>query len=437
MEGLADGRRIEAKQFWLDPQGGGIQTARSISTLTIPGFLICRGGGVGGPAGSSWAEDWQQWRGPNRDGISQEAGWLTSWPAQGPKRLWEAAVGVGYSTFAVSGGQVFTMGNVAGSDTVFCYNALTGKLKWKYEYPCDPKDPNGFDGTRGTPTVDGDRVYTLSRNGQFFCLDAASGQVKWSKDFKKLFGSEPPHWGLAGSALVEKDWVLTETGGKDKASVVALDKQTGAVIWQAGNDPAGYSSLMACDLGGQRCLLQFCAANLVCRSMKDGAELWRVPWKTSPAVNAATPLIVGDEVFVSSGYNYGCGLFKMTLTGAQEVWRNKNMRNHVNSCIYLNGFLYGYNESELTCLDWKSGEVKWHTNAYGKGSLQAGGGKLILYGQKGKLGLAEPSPEAFKELGSFQALTGNNTWANPVLTNGLIYVRSLEKMAAFDVRGGK
>jgi outer membrane protein assembly factor BamB len=163
--------------------------------------------------------------------------------------------------------------------------------------------------------------------------------------------------------------------------------------------------------------------------------LWRFPWKTSYGVNAATPIISGDQIFVSFGYNYGCARLNVAPTGATEVWRNKNMRNHVNSCVLVNGYLYGYDENELKCLDWKTGEVKWKTGDYGKGSLMYADGKLILYGQNGKLGIAEASPDAFKEIEHFQALSGKDTWAPPVLANGRIYLRSLEKMVALDVKG--
>jgi outer membrane protein assembly factor BamB len=282
--------------------------------------------------------------------------------------------------------------------------------------------------------VDGDRVYTLSRLGHFFCLDSSTGAVKWSKDFRKEFGAQPPTWGFAGSPLIERDWVLSEASGKSNASVVAFDKRTGELAWRAGSDPAGYGSLIAFDLAGERCLLQFSGDHLICRKMKDGTEMWRLSWKTSYGANIATPIIHGDGIFVSSGYDFGCALLKATPTQAQEAWRNKNMRNHVNSCVLLDGFLYGYDESELRCLDWTTGQVKWSTKAYGKGAVQSAGGKLILYGQNGKLGLAAASPEAFQELCSFQAMTGKDTWANPVLANGILYVRSLDKMAALDVR---
>ena len=387
-----------------------------LTALFLQSHLLLIAGLLAAPA-SARATDWPRWRGANLDGISQEKGWLSQWPQEGPKKLWEASVGVGYSSFAVAKGSLFTMGNVADKDVVVCLDAESGKPKWKQEYACEAKDPNGYHGTRCTPTIDGDRVYTLSRQGHFFCLDSASGKVIWSKEFKKDFGAKIPTWGLAGSPLIEKDWVLTEVSGPG-ASVAAFNKATGELVWKNGNDGAGYSSLIAFDNGGQRCFIQFSKDQVIGRQMKDGAELWRTPWKTSYGVNAATPIIQGDEVFLSSGYGFGCALFKVSPTGAKEIWRNKNMRNHVNSCVLVDGFLYGYDESELKCLDWKSGETKWATGKFGKGALMAADGKLILYGQTGKLGLAEVSPKEFKELCSFQALTGLDTWANPGVANG-------------------
>jgi outer membrane protein assembly factor BamB len=347
-------------------------------------------------------------------------------------------VGIGLSSFSVSKGRLYTMGNVAEKDNVFCFDAETGKLRWKHEYACLSKDPNGYHGTRCTPTVDGDYVYTLSRHGHFFCLETATGQVKWSKDFKKEFGGQPPTWGFAGSPLIEKNWVLTEAGGANSASVVAFNKETGEVIWKVGSDGAGYASLIAFDLGGERCFLQFCKDHLICRRMKNGAEMWRLPWKTSYGVNATTPIIHDGQIFISTGYGYGCALLKPSATGVEEVWRNKNMKNHVNSCVLLDGYLYGFDDKELKCLDWKNGEVKWTAKGYGKGALMAADGKLILYSDNGKLGLAEVSPAAFKEICSFQALTtppgGKESWASPLLANGRLYVRHGDKLLALDVR---
>jgi outer membrane protein assembly factor BamB len=391
------------------------------------------------------AFDWPQWRGPNRDGHSKETGWQSSWPENGPRRIWEAPVGVGYSSVSVSRGRVFTMGNGEDKDAVHCFDAETGKVLWKHEYPCEAKDPNGFPGPRCTPTVDGDLVYSLSRHGDLFCLEAKTGKVRWSKNLvKDLGGREPMHgenasrqgWGYSGSPLIEKGWLLIEAGGKG-ASVVALDKLTGALVWKTGDDGAGYSSLIATDLQGERAFVQFSDNNIIGRRMKDGSELWRQVWKTSYGVNAATPILSDGEVFVSSGYGSGCAKYKIGPAALTEVWRNKNMRNHVNSCVLVNGFLYGFDEGELKCLDWKTGEVKWSEKSYGKGALMYADGKLILYSQSGKLGIAEATPESFKQLASVQALKGNNTWAPPVLANGRIYVRSLDSLAAFDVSSPK
>lgn len=387
------------------------------------------------------AADWPQWRGPNRDGLSAEKGWQSAWPAEGPKRLWEQKVGIGYSSMSVSQGRIYTMGNTNDVDIVSCFDAEAGTPVWAHTYPCGAKDPNGFQGTRATPTIDGDLVYSISRHGHLFCLEAISGKVKWAKNLVQDFGGlEPLHsggkegWGYSGSPLIEKNLLLVEAGGPSGSSVVALNKLTGAVVWKNGSDVAGYASLVALDVEGERCFMQFAAEHLVLRRMKDGSELWRHPWKTSYGVNSATPIVQGSEVFISSGYGFGCALGRFSLKGFEEVWRNKNMRNHVNSCVLLNGFLYGYDDSELKCLDWKTGEVKWANRAYGKGALLYSDGRLILYGQGGKLGVAEASPEAFKELSSFQALQGQNTWANPVLANGRLYVRNIDTLAALDVK---
>src|SRR6266446_4493487 len=175
-------------------------------------------------ATSALADDWPQWRGPNRDGISKETGWLANWPADGPKKLWEASVGVGYSSFSVSKGRVFTMGNVAENDNVFCFDAETGKLNWKHEYPCLSKDPNGYLGTRCTPTVDGDRVYTVSRQGNFLCLATSDGAVKWSKDFKKDFGSQPGRRALF-PPVQHRPPRLPQDEGRVRALALPLENQ--------------------------------------------------------------------------------------------------------------------------------------------------------------------------------------------------------------------
>ena len=400
--------------------------AHRVLLLSLLSLLVVRARPVQG-------NDWPQWRGPQRNGISEETGWLTSWPPSGPKQLWRGKVGVGYSSVSVSNGRLYTMGNVAEVDHVYCLDANTGAELWQHSYPCSSKDPNGYPGTRCTPTVDGDRVYTVSREGHLFCLNTADGKVIWAKNFSKEFGASTPTWGFSGSPLIEVNLVLVEVGGPG-ASVVALNKMTGAVVWKNGSEGVGYSSLIAYTEGAQRCLAVFSKETIVGRSLRGGTELWRHPWKTSYGVNAATPIVEGDKLFISSGYNFGCALLQISVRPARVLWQNKNMRNHVNSCVLWQSHLYGFDEGELKCLDFKTGEVKWVQRGYGKGALMMADGKLILYSDNGKLGVAEASPAGFKELANSQVIGGKSTWAAPVLASGKIYCRSLEDLVCLDVK---
>lgn len=217
-------------------------------------------------------------------------------------------------------------------------------------------------------------------------------------------------------------------------SVVAFNKATGAVIWKNGNDEPGYSSTMAFDAGGERCLTVFSKEHFVTRRMKDGSELARVPWKTSYGVNAATPIIADNKIFISSGYGFGCALLEVTSGPLKELWRHKNMKNHVNSCVLWNGHLYGFDERKLRCLDWSTGQSKWDDERYGKGALIIADGTMIIWSDKGKLALAEATPNGLKELASAQILQGKDAWAHPVLANGRIYVRNLDRVACLDVK---
>ena len=383
---------------------------------------------------STFADDWPQWRGPNRDGISKEKDWKVQWPTEGPKQLWKANVGIGYSSMSVADGRLFTMGNVNEVDHVYCLDANTGKVIWEHSYPCSSKDPNGYPGPRCTPTVDGKFVYTVSRDGQLFCLNVSDGKVVWKKDYKTDYGAKVPQWGFATSPLVEKKMLIIETGAPGAAEV-ALDKATGKPIWQIGDDKMGYSSPIAFTYNKEREIAIFTGNGIVARSAKDGHELWRHDWKTSYDVNAATPIIKDDKVFISSGYNTGCALIQFSAMPPRVLWQNKAMRNHVNSCVLHEGFLYGFDEKDLKCIDFNTGDVKWSEGSFGKGSVILANGKLILYSDNGRLATAEATSAGYKEISNAQVLGGKSTWALPVLANSKIYCRSLENLVALDVAG--
>jgi outer membrane protein assembly factor BamB len=376
-------------------------------------------------ASGALALDWWQWRGPNQDGVSTETGWEV-WGAEGPKQVWKTSVGTGYSTVAVSDGRLYVMGNRDKMDTIYCLDAKTGEKIWKHSYPC-AAEGDGHPGTASAPTVYGKVVYTVSREGDVHCLDAETGKLVWSKDLPRDFGITLPRWGVASSPLILDNMMIL-----DCATTVALDKSTGDLIWKTkdygdswGLDShgGGYSSPYAFHLNGKKLIAVFNSTGLVILEPEDGKELMLYPWKTDWNVNAAIPIVVDDKIFISSGYNSGCALVQISNGKLVTVWKNKNMRNHMNSSVLWEGYIYGFDESQLRCLDWETGEVEWTQRGLGKGSLMIADGKLIMMGDKGDLAIAEASPDGYKELAKAKVLSGL-CWTVPVLSNGMIYCRN-------------
>lgn len=404
----------------------------AVTAAAVVGMLIC------GWSVMSLAEDWPQWRGPNRDGISSEKGWSSAWPKDGPKQLWKISVGVGYSSVAVSNGRVYTMGNAEKKDTIYCLDANTGAEIWKYSYSC-AAEGNQHPGSASTPTVDGRHVYTLSREGHLFCFDSDSGEVIWSKNLVKDFGVKPPSWWFASSPLILDEMLILDAG-----MALAVDKSTGDLIWKTKdygkawgieNHGGGYSSPLAFQLNGSQRLAVFNSSGLLILDTENGQELLLHPWKTSYNVNAAIPIVSGDKVFISSGYNVGCALIQVSGNEPSIIWQSKDMRNQFNSCVLWEGHLYGFDEKQVKCLDWETGDVKWSQKGLGKGSLMLADGKLIIMSDNGKLVIAEALPDGFDELASAKILSGL-CWTVPVLSGGKIYCRNHEgDLVCVDVSG--
>ena len=378
------------------------------------------------PATRSPAEDWGQWRGPTGDGISRETNWTSEWPPSGPPVVWRASVGIGFSTVAISQDRLFTMGNADNVDTVVCLDVETGAQRWKHSYD-SPLDARFFDGgPTATPTVDGDNVYTLGRQGQLFCLSAGSGQIKWSKNVQEETGARIPGWGFGGSPVVQDDMLLLNVGDAG----AAFKKTTGELIWKTGDGQAGYTTPLLHTVAGKTTM--FLASGKFYSSVDaaTGEVSWQHRWLTQFGANGADPILAGGYLFISSGYNRGCALLELTEADPRVVWSNKEMQNQFSSCVLIDGFLYGIDGDTdaaraLKCMELTTGEVKWSVDGLGSGSLIAAGRRLIILSEGGELVVARAVPSAFEELARCQVLDGR-CWTMPVLANGRIYCRSAD-----------
>ena len=380
------------------------------------------------------AADWPNWRGPNHNGISNETGWLATWPEAGPKVLWEKTLGPGFASMTIAKGRVYAMGNINDNDILYCLNADNGKEIWKKSYPCPIFKKNHEGGPCATPTVDGDSVYTFSKNGDALRFKTATGDVVWHKKLNKDLGFKHPTWHFASSAFIIDNMVILNAGSYG----VALNKADGSIIWENGKGAAGYSTAVPFTMDGKKCIALFTAKEMVAIAHKTGKILWKIPWKTNYDVNAADAIIAGNKIFLSSGYNTGCAVYTFGSSDPTEDWRNKTMRNHFNSCVLWKGYIYGVDDgSSISCLDFKTGDVKWAQRGFGKGSLMLADGKLIILSDKGKLAIAEASPTEYKELASAQVLPKKKCWTVPVLANGRIYARNNPdgQLVCLDVSG--
>jgi outer membrane protein assembly factor BamB len=370
--------------------------------------------------------DWEHYRGPTQNGISTEK-LPSALPKEGLKTVWSAKVGTGTSSITVSGNRAFTMGNSDGKDTVWCLDVKTGKVQWKYEYPLALTKRNFEGGTAATPTVDGNRVYTVSHEGDLFCLDVATGRKIWYKHYQQDLGGKRPYWGYAGSPLVEGDLLLCDVGGRG-ASTVALEKTTGDIAWKSGDDESGYASPVVATLAGKKTVVMFKASHLVGLDLKDGKELWRAEWKTNYDVNATTPLVSDDRILICSGYGSGCALFEVSAAGISERWRNKDLRSQLNSPVIWQGAIYGMDgdaspKAALVCLDLATGSVKWKDKSVNGGALVLDDGKLVILNELGELLIGDASPNGFKPLLRQQVLP-KRCWVQPTVANGRIFCRN-------------
>ncbi len=388
--------------------------------------------------------DWPQWRGPDRNDLSAETGLLKSWPAGGPKRLWlfEKA-GIGYSGPAIVAGKLYTMGARDGSEELIALDANSGKELWAAKIGEILKNGYG-DGPRGTPSVDGDRVYAMGGRGNLICANAADGKVIWHCTMSD-FGGRTPHWGYTESVLVDGDRVLCTPGG-EKGTIAAFDKLTGKIVWQSKDwtDPAHYASIIAVNHGGKRQYIQITEKHVAGLSAEDGKLLWSSDWPGRTAV-IPTPIFHDGHVYVTAAYDTGCKLLKLSPSNEpSEVYFNHEMENHHGGVILVDGHIYGHsNRGGWLCQNFKTGARVWlEKEALGKGAIAYADGMLYCLAERdGTVVLIDASPKGWKEHGRFKLdpQTGQRSprgkiWTHPVISGGHLYLRDQELLSCYDVK---
>jgi outer membrane protein assembly factor BamB len=395
-------------------------------------------------ASAAVANDWTGWRGPNREDISHESDTLKKWPDDGPKLLWLFQdAGVGYSGFAIVGETLYTMGSRNDVETLIALNAVDGKEKWAT--PIGPRLENNWgDGPRDTPTVDGDRVYALSAPGELVCCQTSDGSILWKASLTADFGGQVPNWGYTESVLVDENKVICTPGG-EKGTLLALDKMTGAPIWQTKGltDTAHYSSVIVVVDHGRREYIQLLEKQLVGVDAATGEVLWTTPWSGKTAV-IPTPIYRDGYVYITSGYGAGCKMIQLKDGKPVIVYENHHMKNHHGGVVLVGDYLYGYSDGVgWLCQDFKTGEKVWSDKeSLGKGSLTCVDGMLYLMSEDtGEVVLIEASPGGWKEHGRFTLepktklrKPAGKIWTHPVVANGRLYLRDQELVFCFDVK---
>jgi outer membrane protein assembly factor BamB len=401
------------------------------------------------------AGDWPQWRGPNRDGVSSETGLLQKWPEKGPPLLWIAKdLGIGLSGVSVQNGRIFTMGERDDRQYVVALDEADGKPLWSKAIG-DGANGGGYDGPRCTPAADGAHVYGLTIAGDLACLDSATGNITWKKNYKRDFGGKMMSmWGYAESPLVDGDRLICTPGGK-KNTIVALDKLTGKKIWgcavpdfgHKGKDGAAYSSIVISNGAGVKQYVQLIGHGLIGVRADDGKFLWGYDKVANGTANIPTPIVRGDFVFDSTGYQSGAALLKLSPSGdgvgADEVYflDHTKLQNHHGGMVLVGDYLYGghgHNAGAPICINFKTGEVEWkedHGPGSGSAAVAFADGKLYFRYQSGEMALLDCTPKGYKLLGSFK-IPGVSipSWTHPVITGGRLYLRDQNRLLCYSLK---
>ena len=383
------------------------------------------------------AADWPQFLGPQRNGVYEGPALAASWPAGGPRKVWERKIGQGFAGPVVAGDRLILFHRVGREEVVDAFDARTGVPRWHYAYPTSYRDDFGFDdGPRAVPVVAGNRVYTFGAEGQLHAIDLATGRRIWSVDTMRRFNVRKGFFGAAGSPLVEDGRVIANIGGIDgdkPAGIVAFNAETGAVLWTATNHEAGYSSPVSATLGGKRVAVFFTRRGLVGLDPATGTILFDRTWRSrsNASVNAASPLVVGDVIFISAAYETGAAVLRLQGSELKEVWSSDEvMSNHYATSVVSNGIIYGFHGRQeygpsFRAVALATGAVQWNVDRFKAGTVTLAGDKLVVLRETGELMLVAVSPQAFRPLAEAKILPATIR-AMPALSDGFLYVRNTD-----------
>lgn len=400
--------------------------------------------------------DWPQWRGPNRDGVSKETGLLKEWPEGGPQQVWKiTGLGEGFSTPSVSAGRIYLLGTKGKDEYMICLEAKDGSRLWDVKVGTET---GGHPAPKSTPTIDVGHAYAVSSDGTLVCVDIATGTVRWQKSYKKDFGGQPGGWAYTESPLIDGDLLIGTPGGPT-ATLVALKKRTGEVVWKAsvqgitrkpaadgkkrGGDysQAGYSSVVKAEIDGVKQYVQFLSGGVVGINAKDGKLLWHYDEPANITANISTPIVQGEYVFAASAYGTGGGQAKIVEAAngfeAEPKYFLNKFQNHHGGVVLVKDHLYGTTNSSLLCVDFKTGKIAWEDRSVGKGSVTYADGRLYVRGENGKVALVEANPDKYVEKGRFTQPDRSKepAWPHPVVANGKLYLRDWDVLLCYDVKG--
>ena len=389
-------------------------------------------------ASAARADDWPQWRGPNRDGKSAETGLLKSWPREGPKLLWAVeGLGMGWSSPAVVGGLVYVTGVHGDKEALYAYD-LDGKLAWKEE--AGPAWTRNYPGSRYTPLVNDRAVYVLTGKGLLSCFGAKMGGKWWSVDLVERFKAAPPVWGFAEGLLVDGDNLLCTPGGRD-AALAALAKTSGQTVWTSKGlgDAAAYASPILVTQGAARLIVAITSQNVVGVDAATGRCLWRQPFRNMYGDHCVTPLYQDGRIYAVAGFGLGGVALRLAADGKSVApeWADTRLDCLHGGVVLVDGHLYGAGDRNprWLCLDWKTGEAKYEARAFKPGSLAYADGMLYCYSQDGLVALLPATPREFQPASAFEIPKGTGEhWAHPVISGGRLYLRHGDVLMAYDIQ---